>query len=215
MQQRGLHPDLGGDTRLASELNKAYATLYDPKQRSIYDRKLHQSFTLSQKSPANNKIPYSGNYHTNLKTHGSPTITLLCNECGSTNTVVVPKTKLKRPLKAIHCGLCQAIITLHRHPTTRQRERRHTNKRVSIYIDRNNSHEGRLVDLSDRGGRLVTFAPIQTDQPIGLVAPEFEARGQIRWSQNRPGLLRPLFECGISFATFESTRPSALVHCRV
>lgn len=38
MQKLKMHPDLGGDATLASELNVAYATLSDPNKRAAYDQ---------------------------------------------------------------------------------------------------------------------------------------------------------------------------------
>ncbi|MDJ0814300.1 MAG: J domain-containing protein, partial [Woeseiaceae bacterium] len=40
MQQAGNHPDLGGDTRVAAQINRAYAILKDPVHRQEYDARL-------------------------------------------------------------------------------------------------------------------------------------------------------------------------------
>lgn len=38
MQKLKMHPDLGGDVGIASEINQAYATLSDPSSRAEYDK---------------------------------------------------------------------------------------------------------------------------------------------------------------------------------
>ncbi len=65
LQKLRLHPDLGGDTWSASQINQAYATLRDPQQRAAYDKQLLRDYhiqvlsqgRLSAKLPAPRRAP--------------------------------------------------------------------------------------------------------------------------------------------------------------
>ena len=57
MHKLGAHPDLGGTTERAAQLNLAYCTLSDPERRAAYDRELLSLYDLGSIAEGRSKPP--------------------------------------------------------------------------------------------------------------------------------------------------------------
>ncbi|MDJ0710723.1 MAG: DnaJ domain-containing protein [Woeseiaceae bacterium] len=199
MQQAGNHPDLGGDTRTAALLNRAYAVLKSPDQRRFYDVRLdilsriaagfvEDSEPEPQPAPMD---PRSSCLFCEQPHHYilDNTDELCCVACGS------PLRRVDR--SRIDPGDARAV----------KRLGRNLNIRIYTHWNHAKGFGARTVDISPHGLRLTTQCDLQAGQRIRIAGQVLEAVGRVTHCARQSRGWRDMSVAGVSFLTLRILRP--------
>lgn len=189
MQHAGNHPDLGGDTRKAAMINKAYAVLCDPELRSEHDSRLDVLDLVATgvrlmpgpgiPDPAGDCL-FCGQSH-GLSEHNREDVS--CETCGSALQAVEDVRMEPKDQRSVQRLGRSIDVTLYTH--WRQKK----------------GFAANTEDISPLGVRLITHCGLQTGQHVRLVSSLFDAVGEI--SHCAPGRLgwREVTIAGVIFRT--------------
>lgn len=195
MQQAGNHPDLGGDTRIAALINRAYAVLKDPVQRQDYDARLeilsHITTGLDiEPEPA--LLDPAKSCLFCEQPHGyilNETDELGCQTCGS-------------PLRAVDNSRVDP-------DDTRAVRRLGRNLEILLYTHWNQAKgvAAKTVDISPHGLQLTTRSDLRPGQRIRVVGRALEAVGSVTHCALRSQGWRNVTVAGVSFLTLRILSP--------
>lgn len=194
MQHAGNHPDLGGDTRTAALINKAYSVLSDPEQRRDYDMRLDILRCVTTGisiEPVNRAV--------------DPDLDcLFCEQ---------PHRAIGQDTPEIGCEVCGSpvqSVTDMRMEAADQRAVQRLNKRFDLlYYTHWRQPKGfaaRTEDVSPQGLRMVTRGNVQNGQRVRLVSNVLEAVGEITHCVPRHTRWRTENVAGVSFLTLRFAR---------
>lgn len=195
MQQAGNHPDLGGDTRVAALINRAYALLRDPVQRQVYDARLdilsHVATGLDIEPEPALPDPATSCLFCE-QPHGyilNDTDELGCQTCGS-------------PLRAVDNSRMDP-------DDTRAVRRLGRKLEILLYTHWNQAKgvAAKTVDISPRGLQLTTHSDLRPGQRIRVVGRALEAVGNVTHCVRRSQGWRDVTVAGVSFLTLRILRP--------
>ncbi len=183
MQTLKLHPDLGGDTELASVINEAYNTLSDPKKREAYDAQLKQQYAMSSLSG----FPGSGG-------SAIPSYCPFCQYPTAQNG-----TRTGDP----HCQRCASPLT----PCDRINKTARRMTRIvldaPVMLQARFDAPGVLCDLRDwspTGLACICETPYLENQVLNFSCAYFNSVGQVKYC--RPIATHPpAYQIGIQFMT--------------
>jgi|GEM_PF-1895817 len=150
------HPDCGGDTACAQEINEAYSILKDPVKRKEYDKK---NFYIMQ----NESCPKESRRFYYMR----------CYFCSTINRIDFNSTKTH--LKTIKCGKCHSpffsdTADIHKLRTHKRKyERFKCNFDISIQLKfKGEIYKGTCIDISSNGLRFYTETELKVDQIIKI-----------------------------------------------
>jgi hypothetical protein len=130
------HPDLGGSTTDAVELNEAYEVLTDPGRRAAYDKELYLRYTKRAEVPDK-----------------SPLITVFCPVC--------KRPLARKPQPGARCASCQSPLQSekpanHRRAYERALARTKRDDMVLYYTTwPGKPQQGKMIDFSPQGMRFL------------------------------------------------------------
>lgn len=199
MQKEGHHPDLGGDTKIAASINKAYAILGNPELRQQYDARLDvlariaEGFVVKPVAAAAQALDPARECVFCTTPHGTTTIDdpeSRCGTCGSPLQPVAANRLERWDQRAIA-----------RIPRTLS---------VRFFTDwrQADGYPGQTEDLSLSGLRLVSRAAVRPGQRIRLLSNVLEAVGHVVRSVPRHNGWRTEHVAGIAFVTMRMARTS-------
>lgn len=199
MQQAGNHPDLGGDTRTAAMINRAYAVLRDPDQRRFYDARLDILSRIAggidmPEAPQAKPGPLDPKSHCLFceQPHGhvlDDADDLCCENCGSPLRLV-DRTRIDPDDK-------RAV----------RRLGRKLNVLVYAHWEQEKGVAARTVNISPHGLQLTTRLELSPGQRIRVAGQVLEAVGTVTHCARRSEGWRNLTVAGVSFLTLRILRP--------
>ena len=189
LQHAGNHPALGGDTRTAALINKAYAVLSDPAQRSEYDLRLEVLERVA----------------TGIEIEEAPRILDPTRECLFCEQ---PHDRVSEELPEIGCAACgsplQAVATM-RTETSDQRAVHRVGKTVDVtfFTDwpQAAGFVAKTTDISPHGLRMITQNHIRCGQRIRLISSVLDAVGDVTHCVSRRNGWRTEHVAGVAFLT--------------
>lgn len=178
MQRLRMHPDLGGDHATATLVNEAYAVLIDPEKRAAYDEQLDRH--RREPPPAGTARPKTGKAR--RPGQRRPDMT-----AGGTEHCAFCNTGYHRRMDdpeatCSHCGspLARPPAGSSANGWLRTIERFPRDQVVNWWLDwPAPAGEGRLIDLSLTGLRMIVAQPIPRDRFIKLECPMFQAVARV------------------------------------
>ena len=194
MQHAGNHPDLGGDTRTAALINKAYAVLSDPRQRCDYDMRLD---ILQHVTAGVAAEPTKGVLDPDIDC-------LFCEQ---------PHGAVSQDVPEVGCEVCgspvQSVANM-RVDTADQRAVHRLDKRLDVtfftHWQQPRGFTARTEDISPQGLRMVTRRDIRRGQRIRMVSSILEAVGEITHCVPRHTRWRTENVAGVAFLTLRLVR---------
>ena len=195
MQQAGNHPDLGGDTRIAALINRAYALLKDPVQRQDYDARLD---ILSHVAAG-------------LEIEPEPTLldpATNCLFCQQPHGYILNDPD---ELDCQTCGSPLRVVDNRRMDPDDTRAVRRLGKKLELLLYTHwNQAKGiaaRTVDISPQGLQLTTRSDLRPGQTIRMVGHTLEAVGNVTHCARRSQGWRTATVAGVSFLTLRVLSP--------
>lgn len=211
MQQGRLHPDLGGDPAIAAILNEAYATLSDHTERSLYDARtdaaaLHLPHVVPEPTAPAQPIAMRVTRDKLARAHECR-----CPACGARHQLAMRTPAELARHRAVKCAICSTAIPL-TPAEPRDRKRYATQLPATLQVSAPRAViTTRIVDLSDRGARLLSFAALTPGHTVRITCAQFDATAIVQWQRRNVVTLKPVYEIGVRFTTFAATAPSALL----
>lgn len=173
MQKCKMHPDLGGDTEIASLLNLAYQTLTDPEKRAEYNKTLSAEQLKSQQSGQSQCVfcgePYDPKH---------------CRQCGHCHVPLIPAQKI---LKA--------------NSKDKRSLPRLTKSGQLFYVSDPlfPRRAGQCVDLTPTGMRFIAPESLDINTIIKIEAPVLSAAARIAHAE--PSSTAKSYLIGVEFIT--------------
>ncbi len=204
MQQAGNHPDLGGDTRTAALINRAYAVLKNSDQRRFYDARLD---ILSRISKGIEMEPEPEPFDPRSR----------CLFCEQPHDYILDDTD---DVCCENCGSPLSLVDRSRLDPNDNRAVRRLGRKLNIQIythwDQAKGIGARTVDISPHGLQLTTQCELRPGQRIRVTGRVLEAVGTVTHCAQRSQGWRNLTVAGVSFLTLRILRPvGAFVSHRV
>lgn len=194
MQQAGNHPDLGGDAKTAAFINKAYAVLKDPGQRSEYDARLD---ILRRVSAGFGEEPKARPVDASIE----------CLFCANPHDYARRDTP---EVECEHCGSPLQAVEDVRIETADKRAVRRVNKKLDLtfftHWQQPKGIAARTEDISPQGLRMVTRANVSSGQRIRLISHIVEAVGDVTYCAPRHTHWRSENIVGVAFRTLRFVR---------
>ncbi len=199
MQQAGNHPDLGGDTRTAALINRAYAVLKDPEQRRFYDARLD---ILSRIAMGLNTEPEPQPAPESTDPRSS------CLFCEQPHNYILDD---KDDLSCGQCGSPLRLVDRSRLDPDDNRAVRRLGRKLNVLVYAHWKQEkgvaARTVDISPHGLQLTTRLDLRPGQRIRVTSQVIEAVGAVTHCTRRSEGWRNLAVAGVSFLTLRILRP--------
>ena len=199
MQQAGNHPDLGGDTRTAALINRAYAMLKDPEQRRLYDARLD---ILSRIAMGLNTEPPPRPEPNPTNPRSS------CVFCGEPHDYILHDTD---DPGCGHCGSPLRVVDRSRLDPDDNRAVQRLGRSLNVLVYAHWKQEkgiaARTVEISPHGLQLTTRLELRPGQRIRLTSQVFDAIGAVTHCARRSKGWRNLAVAGVSFLTLRILRP--------
>ena len=197
MQHSRHHPDLGGDTRTAALINRAYAVLSNPDLRSDYDARLMilehvaRGFSVEEATPLadpSRACAFCGLPHTYSQQHDDLN-DIGCERCGSALQIAGSERLEFLGQRAVErLGRSFALTMFTRFP-----------QRKGIAAE--------TEDVSLQGLRLSTRSDLRLGQRVRLISDAFDAVGDVvhRASDTSGWMSKTI--AGVNFLTLRFARP--------
>jgi hypothetical protein len=186
------HPDLGGSTKEASDLNEAYAVLSDPKRRVAYDRNLYLQYA---KRPD--------------ETNKTPLITLFCPVC--------KRPLARKPQPGDRCASCHSPLQSERSAKHRKAYERAVNRfRRSDTITYctswpDKAQQGTMIDFSPKGMRFYCSEKIAPRTVLKIRSRLCDASAIVTNSGAEVIEGRKLYVIGVSFLAVNFAGPTGSI----
>ena len=196
MQQDGHHPDRGGDAKTAALINKAYAILSDPEQRTDYDLRMDvlarvsEGLTITQARRVLNPERECLFCERPHNFGGGELADMSCGHCGSALQSVEHQ-------RLAPCGQ-RAML----------RVGKSVDMQVYTSVHQRRGHTARTEDVSPLGLRLTTTLNLFPGQRLRIVSDILDAVGEVTHCAREESLWRPQTVAGISFLTLRFARPA-------
>lgn len=198
MQQDANHPDLGGDTRKAAIINKAYAVLSDPAKRREHDAHLD---VLERVAAGFAVAPEE-------KVLDPTRECLFCER---------PHDYCASDLAEFSCGTCgstlQPVDNLRMEPTG-QRSMHRLDRMLDLTMfthwRQKQGFVARTADISPQGLRMMAPCNLQRGQNIRLVSSVFDAVGKISHCEPGRSGWREVTIAGVAFLTLRFNRAAGV-----
>ncbi len=198
MQQAGNHPDLGGDARVAAQINRAYALLKDPVQRQEYDARLE---VLSHIATGFDIEPEPE----------VPDPATRCAFCQQPHGYILGETD------EIGCQACgsplRAVDKSHTDPgDTRAVQRLGKEIELLLFTHWNQTKgaPAKTVDISPHGLKLTTRGDLRPGQTIRVVSQGLDAVGRVTHCARQRQGWRTVTVAGVSFITMRILQPNGV-----
>ena len=195
MQQAGNHPDLGGDTRTAALINRAYAVLKDPEQRQLYDARMDILSRIAvgvEVEPAPAPLDPGSS----------------CLFCERPHDYILDDTD---ELSCETCGSPLSLVDNSRIDPTDARAVKRLGRKLNIHIythwNQAKAIGARTVDISPHGLQLTTQCDLQPGQRIRVTGRVLDAVGRVTHCARQGPGWRDLTVAGVSFLTLRILRP--------
>lgn len=197
MQQRGHHPDLGGDTAIAATINKAYAVLTDPGRRTEYDARLDDALRVAQSFVDEADVQSAATQASRVLDPARECV--FCEMPHGLGTIIEADAKCEN----CDSPLCAAENLRIELADKRAVARIQKRLDVRFFTDwrQTEAFAGRTEDISLNGLRLVTKRGIRKRQRIKLVSSVVEAVGNITHCVPRRAGWKTEHVAGVSFVT--------------
>jgi hypothetical protein len=182
------HPDLGGSTMDAVELNEAYEVLTDPKRRAAYDKELYLRYTKRAEAP--NK---------------SPLITVFCPVC--------KRPLARKPQPGDRCASCQSPLqsekpTDHKRAYQRALARTKRDDKVFYYTTwPGKPQQGRMIDFSPQGMRFICAERISPGTVLKIRSQLCDASGTVTNTSEEEAAGQKGYAIGIAFLAVNFIEP--------
>ncbi len=154
------HPDLGGSTPEAADLNEAYEVLSDPKRRAEYDGELSLRCTTRAESP-----------------DMSPSTAASCPVCN--------QPLARKPQPGERCSTCQSPLQSeeqddHRQAYERALARTRRDEKIFYYTSwPGKARQARMIDFSPHGMRFCSSEEIPPGTVLKIECATCEASGTV------------------------------------
>ncbi|MGI9262230.1 MAG: DnaJ domain-containing protein [Woeseiaceae bacterium] len=201
MQSPGIHPDRGGDPKRAALINKAYAVLSDPAQRTEYDAQFNVIDLVAR------GIKFSHQQEQPVPADSAPEgQCLFCkspHECVDLDDV---------QSTCANCGSPVASVTRHLFETADHRAIHRIGKSMALRFytrwPQERLYAGWTEDISLNGLRMVTRCPLSAGQRIRIASNMLHAVGIVVHCETRRSSMRREYVAGIAFETLRLARSS-------
>lgn len=199
MQQAGNHPDLGGDTRTAALINRAYAVLKNPDQRKFYDARLDILSRIAagfevEAEPTPEPAPVDPRSS--------------CLFCEQPHDYILDDTD---ELCCEACGSPLSVVDRSRIDPSDARAVKRLGRKLNIQLFTHwNQQKGigaRTVDISPHGLQLTTQCDLQAGQRIRVAGQVLDAVGRVTHCARQSQGWRDMTIAGVSFLTLRILRP--------
>ena len=194
MQKGGNHPDLGGDTKTAALINKAYAVLSDPALRSEYDAKL-------------SVLDHIARGVTMAPAAAPPDPSRACLFCGH------PHEYGASDLEEISCHNCgsalQSIDRSRMEPMGKrvvQRLGQCVDLEVFTHWTQKKGFTAKTQDISPYGLRMIARCELTLGQRVHIVGRKLDAVGEVVYVAPGPSTWGRETIAGITFHTLRYDR---------
>ena len=198
MQKAGNHPDLGGDTKKAALINKAYAVLRNEASRSEYDSRLDVLELVAKGVPI---VP-------------EPRVLKPQRDCLFCEQ---PHDYGAHELDQASCGTCgsalQAVDSFGVNSSDQrsvERLGRALDMTVFTHWPQKNGFAAKTEDISPHGLRMVAQCGLRLGQRVRLVGDMLDAVGEITHCASGRSLLREVTIAGVAFLTLRFSRPDGV-----
>lgn len=201
MQAPGIHPDRGGDPKRAALINKAYAVLSDPAQRSEYDTRFNVIDLVAR------GIRFTRQYETTVSgaaaAEGHCLFCAAPHQCTDLNDV---------ESTCARCGSPVASVVRQLFETADHRVIHRIGKSLPLRFctkwPQKRPYAGRTEDVSLNGLRMVTRCPVGVGQRIRIVSNLLHAVGIVVHCETRLSSMRREYVAGVAFETLRLARSS-------
>ncbi len=182
------HPDLGGSTVDAADLNEAYEVLTDPRRRAAYDKELYLHYTKKNAAPDK-----------------SPLITVFCPVC--------KRPLARKPAPGDRCSSCRSPRQSespddHRQAYERALTRTRRNDKVLYYTTwPGTPQQGRMIDFSPMGMRFCCAEKVPPGTVLKIKCELCDASGTVTNARTELVEGRSLFAIGVCFIAVNFVEP--------
>ncbi len=182
------HPDLGGSTLDASDLNEAYAVLTDPGRRAVYDQELYQHYT---KRPGTRDK--------------SPLITVFCPVC--------KRPLARKPEPGDRCSSCRSPLHSEKpddHNQAYERALARTRRDAKVIYYRSwpgKAQQGRMIDFSPQGMRFCCAEKIPPGTVLKIKSEICDASGTVTNARKENEGRQDLYAIGVVFLAVNFIEP--------
>ena len=198
MQQAGNHPDLGGDTRRAALINKAYAVLRNPVSRSEYDSRLDVLEFVARGIALEPE-------------HRPLDLARACLFCEQ------PHDLGAHELAEASCMTCgsalQAVDTFRLESSDQrsvQRLGRSFDMSIFTHWSQKKGYAAKTEDISPHGLRMVAKCGLYLGQRVRMVSDMLDAVGEITHCTSDRALWHEVTIAGVAFLTLRFRRPDGV-----
>ena len=185
------HPDLGGSSLEASDLNEAYKVLTDPGRRAAYDQELYLHYTKRAGAPGK-----------------SPLITVFCPVC--------KRPLARKPEPGDRCSSCRRPLQSekpddHKRAYERALARTRRDARISYYISwPGKPQQGRMVDFSPQGMRFCCAEKIPPGTVLKIKSDICDASGTVTNARKEIAGGQESYAIGVAFLAVNFNEPRGL-----
>lgn len=186
------HPDLGGSSMEASDLNEAYEVLCDPKRRAAYDKELYLRYTKRNEAPGK-----------------SPLATVFCPVCR--------RPLARKPLPGDRCATCGSPLQSekrgeHKQAYQRVMARTLRHDRVTYYTTwPGKPRQGKMIDFSPRGMRFACPEKLLPGTVLKIRCDLCDASATVTNAREERDQGPGIFAVGVCFLAVNFTRPAGSI----